>query len=633
MPKQVQQWVRTLDVAQPEVRELVERDIRITAHRVLGDFRNKLLLSLPPERVARGALHLGTVLYEKEKWPIGITTKELTQNMAIFGRSGAGKTNVAFHVLEQLIERRIPVLFLDWKRTTRHLLPKLGKKLRVYTAGRSLSPFPFNPFLVPPGLETKVYINHVVDLLADAYTLGDGAKSMLQRALAICHRTTDGAPTTSDILRALEDLPAKQRATGWKISATRALESLEFSQSTAVSKNSQRQFAKSLLQQNTIVELDALSQNTKKFLVPLLCFWIYSVQLAAEEREQLRFVIFLEEAHHVLYRQLRTKESLIEMLLRQCRELGIGVVVVDQHPHLISSAALGNCYTTICLNLRDPSDLNSAGGLSLVDEGDKRHFSLLPVGRAVVKLQDRWRRPFVVQFPLIDIQKGIVTDAVLASFLKGETTLSKLRERGRRISTETARSRAEDNRLDDPAVDLLHDVLRHPDDGVDQRYKRLKFSTDRGNRYKRQLVQHRFVIALRVKVGRTHRVLLRITDEARTVFGLSADKSTYGSPIHEYWKHYYGRLYREKGYAVTLEAARKRGRVDVLARKLSESVAIEIETGKSDVVWNVKQNLLEGFSRVVVVATNEGGLRKVERQLARAGLILPGRIELILRDG
>ena len=177
MPKQVQQWVRTLDVAQPEVRELVERDIRITAHRVLGDYRYKLLLSLPPKRVARGALHLGTVLYEQEKWPIGISTKELTQNMAIFGRSGAGKTNVAFHVLEQLIERRIPVLFLDWKRTTRHLLPKLGKKLRVYTPGRSLSPFPFNPFLIPPGLEVKVYINHVVDLLADAYTLTASIRS------------------------------------------------------------------------------------------------------------------------------------------------------------------------------------------------------------------------------------------------------------------------------------------------------------------------------------------------------------------------------------------------------------------------------------------------------------------------
>jgi len=81
-----------------------------------------------------------------------------------------------------------------------------------------------------------------------------------------------------------------------------------------------------------------------------------------------------------------------------------------------------------------------------------------------------------------------------------------------------------------------------------------------------------------------------------------------------------------------LEAPRKHGRTDVLAQRASESVAIEVETGKSDAVWNVKQDLSEGFGRVIVVATDEAGLRKTERELARAGLILPGRVKLVLRN-
>jgi len=48
------------------------------------------------------------------------------------------------------------------------------------------------------------------------------------------------------------------------------------------------------------------------------------------------------------------------MLFRQCRELGIGIIVLDQHPHLLSAAALGNTYTTICLNQKDPNDINKA---------------------------------------------------------------------------------------------------------------------------------------------------------------------------------------------------------------------------------------------------------------------------------
>lgn len=117
MPARVKQWRRSLDFAHPELKGLLERQILQTAYRVLGDFRSRLLLSLPPAGVAKGAIHLGTIRYEKDKWPAGISTRELSQNLAIFGRSGSGKTNVAFHLLEQLVERRIPFLFLDWKRT------------------------------------------------------------------------------------------------------------------------------------------------------------------------------------------------------------------------------------------------------------------------------------------------------------------------------------------------------------------------------------------------------------------------------------------------------------------------------------------------------------------------------------
>ena len=103
--------------------------------------------------------------------------------------------------------------------------------------------------------------------------------------------------------------------------------------------------------------------------------------------------------------------------------------------------------------------------------------------------------------------------------------------------------------------------------------------------------------------------------------------------MHEFWKRYYARIFREHGYVVELEASRKHGRIDVLARKGSESVAIEVETGKSDVVRNVKNCLSSDFNKVIVVATDEAALEKVERQLAKAGLMIPSRVEIVLRDG
>ena len=195
IPEKVERWQRTLLLGQSEVKSLVERQILATACQVLGDFKNRILLSLPPEKSSTGALHLGKVLYEKEKWDFGLTMPELMQNLAIFGRSGAGKTNVSFHILEQLVNRKVNFLFLDWKRTARHLMPMLGKKIKVYTPGRSLSPFPFNPFLVPPGIDRTTYVNQLVDTMADAYTLGDGATSILQKAIHACYVKGYTAPS------------------------------------------------------------------------------------------------------------------------------------------------------------------------------------------------------------------------------------------------------------------------------------------------------------------------------------------------------------------------------------------------------------------------------------------------------
>lgn len=635
MPRQVEQWTRTLLIAQSEVKSLLERQILATAGRVLGDFRDQILLSLPSKEVSSGPLHLGRILYEKEKWDFSLTSSELMQNLAIFGRSGAGKTNVSFHLLQQLVDKKVNFQFLDWKRTARHLMPRLGKKIKVYTPGRSLAPFPFNPFLVPPGVDRSTYVNQLVDVMADAYSLGDEATSVLQRAIHSCYAKGLVAPSIEQVLHEIDALPTNQRSGGWKISARRACESLQLSKTVAMNNASQLAFAKSLLQENTIIELDGISQNTKKFLIPLLCYWIYSVQLAGSKREQLQFVIFLEEAHHTLYRhEHRAKETLMNVLLRQCRELGIGVVLIDQHPHLISSAGVGNCYTTICMNQKDPSDINKAAGLSGLEEGEKRYFNLLPVGQGIVKLQDRWRRPFLVQFPLVDARKGMVTDELLHGVQNGEIPWSEFRERCGVDSHVKPRSREGATPLEEGSVRLLHDIAQYPQNGVDARYKRLGVSADKGNQWKEQLVENGLVRPDRVKTGRTYRIILRLTSEARLLMVPRKGHDPQASFIHEYWKRRVARGFETQGYKVALEAPRPKGggNMDISATRGPESVAIEIETGKSHVVSNVKRDLLSGVQKAIVVATDEGALLKVERQLAKEGLLIPGRVVVVLRD-
>jgi len=674
MPGRVKRWLEVYAVADPGLRGLIERQVRDTARRVFG--RAPCLLSLPPERVIKGAYHLGTVLYEREKWPAGLQGGELLQGVGVFGRSGAGKTNAVFHLLIQLAERGVPFLFLDWKRTGRHLLPLLGSRVGVYTPGRRLSPFPFDPFQPPPGVESHAYAGLVADQMAAAYTLGDGAVGLLQKGLSTC--LDRGRCTLTDLIREVEQATGHARLKGWQASALRALRSLEFSGAISGGSPSQRELVHSLLHRPTIVELDALPGGAKRFLVPLLCLWVYHARMGAADRERLRFVIVVEEAHQVLYPRPRGgQETVMEMLLRQCRELGIAMIVVDQHPHLISSAALGNTYATICFNLKDPADVAKAAAMTQVEtEGElvEGGFGGLPVGHAVIKLQDRWRRPFLVRFPKVGVVKGSISDERLSMWMTGHTgagatvgnAAGPLRPGSAewgpdaRHSLQVRRVPPADRPLSEAELSFMEDVLVHPDDGVKARYRRLSLSGHTGHAIKQRLVREGWLEAAVVPVGRTSRkVVLRPTRDAKEMLGIADAHPGPGTPssaaprgngitaaptddqrakqrreslAHEYWKRVFAQRLDAAGYAVSIEAARpapSQGFADVVGNEGTSSIAVEVETGRSDVVANARLGLLAGYGRVVVAVTDRAVLARIEADLARAGLLVPGRVEVV----
>ncbi len=643
MPYKVGHWIRMMELAEPDLKALIEKQIISIAYKTLGDFHNKILLSLPPERKAKGSINLGTIIYDKEKWLLGISTNEFTQNMAILGRSGAGKTNATFYILSQLIEKKIPFIFMDWKRTVRHLIPNFKDKLNIYTPGRSLVKFPFNPFVVPPGIEYNVYVNQLVDVMSQAFTLGDGSRSLLRKAIAHIYAQGNLCPTVSNIITELEKVPDSGRAGGWKVTAMRALESLEFAELSSNDQISQEQLAKKMLHENTVIELDALAGESKNFLIPILSLWLYYVRLKSQEREKLKIVIFIEEAHHVLHKRAQTaNETILEMLFRQCRELGIGIVVIDQHPHLLSSAAMGNTYTSIFLNQKDPSDINKATAVCLLDTDEKKYFSMLPVGQAIVKIQDRWMLPMHIQLPLMNVKKGLVTDAILARY----SAINNAKTAGSHRNTsvfkhdvslfatdfgQVQQVQLYDMPLKQPALTFIEDILAHPDDGVKNRYKRLGLSIGTASNIKEQLLHHGWIEAQTIDMGQTRKTCLRLTKQARNALNLDSALPQHGSIVHEYWKRFYAQRFGEQGCKVELEVPRKTsGRVDVVASKDGEKIAIEIETSKSNFIQNVKQDLLAKYDKILVVATDKLVFEKIEKKLAKKGFLGISKIKLIL---
>lgn len=635
MPEKISQWMKARELADPDFKDLIEKQIISVAYKTFGHFHNKILLSLPPENKSKGQVNLGSVIYDKEKWPFGISKAELLQNMGVYGRSGSGKSNFVYHIIMQLDNLGIPFLFFDHKRNLRDLLGQLKNRINIYTPGRSLSKFNFNPFITPPGLESSVFIDQLVDVLATAFTLGEGAKSIIQKAVFACYQQGNNCPMVKDIIEQVEKIQSAERIKGWKISALRALESLNFSNITS-DRISQEEMIQKLIHENSIIELDGLGSSARAFLIPVLYQWIFQVKLGSPEREKLTIAVITDEAHHVFGRQNgRSSETLMERLLRMTRELGVCNIILDQTPGLISKVVLANCYTNIFLNLASAADQSLAASVCLLDTEDKRYFSMLAIGECICKLQGNFPNAFLLKVPHVHINKGSVTDAMLARY--SAISQAKITGSDRNIPVETyfgqvRRVRLYDIPLKPSALMFLADISEYPDDGVKARYKRLGLSIWAGNNIKKLLTDQGWLQEQTLEMGCTRKLLLGLTRQAKEALGFDNAAPDYGSLVHEYWKRYYAQRFMELGYSVTMEVFRKSGRTDVVCVKDSRKIAVEVETGKSDFVHNIRQDLAAKYDKIVVIATNRNAFEKIEKTLAKEGLLIPEKIELVLRD-
>ena len=125
----------------------LETALGLLAARLLGSDVEapQVHLSAPPEAVAAGEYAIGTLVYaDKPMHPFALREDELIQHIAVFGRSGAGKTNTVFHILDSFLNHQKPFLIFDWKRNYRDLLAVRNDNILVYTVGRDTAPFVFN---------------------------------------------------------------------------------------------------------------------------------------------------------------------------------------------------------------------------------------------------------------------------------------------------------------------------------------------------------------------------------------------------------------------------------------------------------------------------------------------------------
>jgi len=176
-------------------------------------------------------------------------------------------------------------------------------------------------------------------------------------------------------------------------------------------------------------------------------------------------------------RSLLGGQSVMEITFREIRKFGEALIILDQHPSLISLPAMGNTYTTICFNLKHKKDIGAMGQCMILDEAGKELLGKLEVGEAVIKLQGRVANPFLLAVPEFNINKGTITDDKIREVMEDKVFIAADYSVTKTESIPTL-------------VELfLIDIRDHPESGVAARYKRLDTSVRQGQKIKYELLK------------------------------------------------------------------------------------------------------------------------------------------------
>jgi hypothetical protein len=598
-------------------------------------------LSIPLNHEADGDFKMGSVVVgDRELYPFGLREDEFIQHMAIFGRSGAGKTNTVALLIHELVRHRKPFMIFDWKRNYRDLLtPPNSVPLEVYTVGRPVHPLRFNPLIPPPGTDIKIWLKKLIEIVSHAYYLGEGVVFLLLEALDHIYETFgcyhDPAnatyPCMTDVLKHLQETRVTGRKAMWMDSTLRAVQSLCFGQISDVINVSRNDSILDLLNKNVCLELNSLGQSEKIFFIETLLVWIHHCRMLETERETFKHCIIIEEAHNIL--TVSAKETVVDTLMREIRELGEAIVLVDQHPSQISVPALGNTYCTIGLNAKHSKDIHVLGEIMQIAREQREVMGLLPMGHAVVKLQSRFIRPFQIRLPKVSLDKGSVTDSHLMQLYPPDFSDSEPESpesplpgatgpipAAHKVMTESGSTG-----LSSVEEQLLLDMRDHPLDGVVRRYSRLGISRRRGNHAKERLIGKNVIEPVDVPTKTGKIVLLDFTvamKEALKRNHIELPGRRTGGLVHSYWKTMLAAAFKTDGWEVTEECPIGAGKaVDVEARRKTGAVAIEVETGDRG-LENITKVLDHGYDWIISFSVDKDVELRTKRAMKRTGLSL-----------
>jgi hypothetical protein len=556
-------------------KQQIEQAINALYHKNVNStmLSEKILLEPPRQDIIKGDYDLGNVNYaDKDLYQFGLRERDWVRHICISGMSGSGKTNFAFQILKQFVDKKKPFLVFDWKKSFRPLM-RMDENIMCFTIGNPnvCNSFKININRPPKGVSPKEWLGILCDLITESFSASFGVHKMISETLHQAFREfkvyegSDNYPTWRQIRDRLEEKAdslgrSKSRESEWITSALRIAHSLTFGDFADVVCEKEKPVVsmEDLLNKQTIIELNSLSSVEKKFFCEFVLTYIYKYKKVNEIQDSsFKNAILVDEAHNIFlkYKPNFVNESVTEVIYREIREYGTSLICLDQHISKLSDVVAGNSACNVAFQQILPQDIEAISSMMQLRDR-KFYFSMLPVGTAVVKLAERHHQPFVLHTPLVELKSNYLTDEEVAermkgmfeekkeTKLKGGCNLDKLREAVAEVSDIMARAGTNPKPADkefgrvmaevqaykgpdykspksqsttNEQTKFLQFLQKFPQYGTAQIYKALGLSARKGNKLRTQLVDRGLVSVEEERSKNGWKKNLMLTEEARFI--------------------------------------------------------------------------------------------------------------------
>jgi uncharacterized protein DUF87 len=391
----------------------------------------KVLLEPPEKSLVDGEYKLGTITYaDRDYYDCGLKEDQWIRHMCISGMSGSGKTNFAFLIAKNFIEKDKPFWIFDWKKSFRPLL-LIDKNMLCFTVGnpKIANLFRININRPPKNVDPKEWLNLLCDLITESFFASYGVHKLLSEILNEAFRNfgvykgSENYPTWYQIKDMLEEKAERHkmkhgRESEWLESALRIAHVLTFGHfGHAINhKGSYEMSIEELFNKRVLFELHNINNPEKKFFSEFLLAYIYKLKKTNQTGIDDKFnnAIIVDEAHNIFIKDKTNflKESITDTIYREIREYGVSLICLDQHISKLSDTVIGNSATTVAFQQILPQDVYTVSNLMQIKEKSK-FFSMIPVGQAIIRLSERHFEPFLIKVPFIELKKEKVTDEAI----------------------------------------------------------------------------------------------------------------------------------------------------------------------------------------------------------------------------